>query len=375
MTTIDQKTGPGGERSPGATGARLTGLLKLGEVQSFGPVNVIPLRADTGGGPWYVTLSEATEAGQCRVAEVDEGGSVPDLRVDNNGETRVLVLDGEELRGAKQNRVLNTTILVGKQSSLVVPVSCTEQGRWSYESREFIAAEYVAEHKVRAGLRVSVDASVRSGRGHRSDQGMVWDEVSALHADQATNSPTGAMRGAFESRSADLQDYVDGLPLVDGQQGLLVLLGGAVLGLDFLSIPEKYARVHAKLVRSYALGALGSETAGATAPAPADALERAREFLGRVAGLNGERFKSPGLGWDARFTGSGVVGSLLTYRDRPIHAAFFAVDDGAARRDDAGAAQGRIAGARVRARAHGRWGGSRASGSPQPDRTHGEESR
>ena len=374
MTTIDQKWRPGADSSPATTGARLIGLLRLGEVQSFGPVSVIPLRADTDRGPWYVTLGEAAEAGQCRVAEVDEGGSVPDLRVDNKGDTRVLVLDGEELRGAKQNRVLNTTILVGKQSSLVVPVSCTEQGRWSYESREFFAAEYVAERKVRAGLRMSVDASVRSGRGHRSDQGMVWDEVRALHADQATNSPTGAMRGAFESRSADLQDYVDGLPLVDRQQGLLVLLGGAVLGLDFLSIPEKYARVHAKLVRSYALGALGAETAGAAAPAPADTLDRAREFLARVAGLNGERFKSPGLGWDARFTGSGVVGSLLTYRDRPIHAAFFAVDGAAARGADAGAAEGRIAGARVRARAHGRWGGSLAPGGPQPDGDQGEES-
>jgi hypothetical protein len=375
MTTSDQKAGPGVQHSPGTSGARLTGLLKLGEVQSFGPVSVIPLCADTDGGPWYVTLSEAAEAGQCRVAEVDEGGSVPDLRVDNKGDTRVLVLDGEELRGAKQNRVLNTTILVGKQSSLVVPVSCTEQGRWSYESREFFTAEYVAERKVRAGLRMSVDASVRSGHGHRSDQGMVWNEVRALHADQATSSPTGAMRGAFESRSADLQDYVDGLPLVDGQQGLLVLLGGVVLGLDFLSIPEKYACVHAKLVRSYALGALGAETAGAAAPAPADALTRAREFLARVTGLHGERFKSPGLGWDARFTGSGVVGSLLTYRDRPIHAAFFAVDDGATRGGDAVAAAGRIAGSRVRARAHGRWGGSRAPGSPPPDGTHGEESR
>ncbi len=309
------------------------------------------------------------------MAEVDEGGSVPDLRVDNKGETRVLVLDGEELRGAKQNRVLNTTILVGKQSSLVVPVSCTEQGRWSYESREFFAAEYVAERKVRAGLRMSVDASVRSGCGHRSDQGKVWDEVRALHADQATNSPTGAMRGAFESRSSDLQDYVDGLPLVDGQQGLLALLGDAVLGLDFVSIPEKYARVHAKLVRSYALGALGAETAGAEAPAPAGALGRAREFLARVAGLSGERFKSPGLGWDSRFIGSGVVGSLLTYRDRPVHAAFFAVDDGAARGGDYGAAQGRMAGARMRARAHGRWGGSSAPGRTQSEDSHGEESR
>jgi hypothetical protein len=372
MTTTDGKTqeqiegarGAGGP-SP-ASGAWLTGMLELGSAQSCGPVTVVPLTASTEGGPWYVTLGEGAESGQCHVAEVDEGGSVPDLRVDNKGDTRVLVLDGEELRGAKQNRVLNTTILVGKQSSLVVPVSCTEQGRWSYESREFFAAEYIAEHKVRAGLQVSVDASVRSGRGHRSDQGRVWEEVRALHADQATSSPTGAMRGAFESRDSELQDYVDGLPVVGGQQGLVVLVGSAVVGMDFLSIPEKYARVHAKLVRSYALGALGAGRAGAVAPAAADALDRARTFLARIGGLSGERFKSPGLGWDTRFAGPGVVGSLLTYRDRPIHAAFFAVDGGGEDHGRGIRADGRIAEARERARAHGRWGGS----SRPPGRTN-----
>ena len=43
------------------------------------------------------------------ITEVSEGGSVPELRVVNKGDARILVLDGEELRGAKQNRVLNTT--------------------------------------------------------------------------------------------------------------------------------------------------------------------------------------------------------------------------------------------------------------------------
>jgi len=376
VTSIDQQVRAGTEPSPSTTGARLTEMLQLGEAQSHGALSVIPLSADTRGGSWYVTLGEASAAGQCRVAEVNEGGSVPDLRVDNKGDTRVLIIDGEELRGAKQNRVLNTTILVDKQSSLVVPVSCTEQGRWRYDSREFSTAEYIAERTVRAGVQRTVDLAVRSGQGHRSDQGRVWDDVCALHADQATSSPTGAMQGAFEGRSDDLQDYVDALPAVDGQQGLLVLLGGAVVGLDFLSIAEKYARVHAKLVRSYALGALGAEKGDATAPAPADAGARARDFLGRVAGLSGERFKSPGLGWDTRFAGPGLVGSLLTYRDRPIHAAFFAVgDDG----DDHGRGPGqgeggRIAGARVRARAHGRWGGSRPRQSEGREGTHAEGS-
>jgi hypothetical protein len=35
---------------------------------------------------------------------------VPDLRVVNRAGKMVLILDGEELVGAKQNRIVNTTI-------------------------------------------------------------------------------------------------------------------------------------------------------------------------------------------------------------------------------------------------------------------------
>ena len=84
------------------------------------------------GGPEYITLREAIERGVFTVTEVSEGGSVPELMVANKGDVAVLLLDGEEVRGAKQNRILNTTILVGPKSTIKVPVSCVEHGRWSY---------------------------------------------------------------------------------------------------------------------------------------------------------------------------------------------------------------------------------------------------
>jgi len=57
-------------------------------------------------------LSEVTAAGALEVTEVSEGGSVPTLRVVNKGDRAVFLLDSEELVGAKQNRILNTSVLI-----------------------------------------------------------------------------------------------------------------------------------------------------------------------------------------------------------------------------------------------------------------------
>ena len=56
--------------------------------------------------PRYSLLDEAVAHGAARVAEVGDGGSVPELRFENLTEKPVLLLHGEELIGAKQNRVV-----------------------------------------------------------------------------------------------------------------------------------------------------------------------------------------------------------------------------------------------------------------------------
>ena len=84
-------------------------LFQLGEpVEHRGIVvaPVFPLRDPVAA---YVTLDEAL-AGGLRVREVDESGSVPELVVENPLDSRVLLYDGEELVGAKQNRILNLSL-------------------------------------------------------------------------------------------------------------------------------------------------------------------------------------------------------------------------------------------------------------------------
>ena len=302
-------------------GAQLVEALRLGERQAHGPLAVFPLRAGRRrAAPATSRCARPSRGGRPTITEVSEGGSVPELRVVNKGDARILVLDGEELRGAKQNRVLNTTILIGGHSSLVVPVSCTEQGRWSYASREFAESEIVADRQVRYAMKESINAALRRGVPVTArTRARVWHEVErAARAGTRRTSPTGAMRDAYQLRKVDLDAVLAAFPLQDGQQGVLVLHGARVVGLDLVSRAPQYAELHDKLLRSYAFEALVRDGEPGDR-AVADA------FLERIADLPGRRYKSPGLGWDVRYEGGGVLGSALTYRGHAVHAAFFDV--------------------------------------------------
>lgn len=302
--------------------------LEIGDLQRFSNMAVAPLRAEKEFGPQYITLHKALEEHALAVTEVNEGGSVPELKVVNKSEKCVLLLDGEELAGAKQNRVLNTTILLKKRSETIIPVSCTEHGRWSYNSDRFRDSGVVMSPSVRSRKTRSVSESLRSDAGYRSDQGEVWNCVAAMARGAATHSPTGAMRDVFAGRGADLEDYLKAFDCVDGQHGLLVMVNNKVVGLDVVSRASAYAQIHGKLVKSYAMDALLQR--GKRNPKPDADLTGA--FIQAALECEHERHNSVGHGWDYRFHGPGIVGSALVYRKATVHATFFR----AAQSDQAG---------------------------------------
>ena len=86
--------------------------VKVGRKQSFKNLAVYPLLSTYDVPLDYLILDEAISGNVLDVVEVDKEGSVLDLKVKNNSARMILILDGEELVGAKQNRIVNTTILV-----------------------------------------------------------------------------------------------------------------------------------------------------------------------------------------------------------------------------------------------------------------------
>jgi hypothetical protein len=293
--------------------------LQLGEICTHKNLSVLPVFPGRNGGPVYRTLKEALQHGTLTISEVTDGGSVPELKAINKGDMPVLLLDGEELAGAKQNRVLNTTILIDINSETTIPVSCTEHGRWSYTSSHFGDSDVVMASNVRREKVRSVHENLKNMSVPMSDQGAVWDNIQGMADEAKVHSRTGAMKDVFESKEDELDDYVQAMKCVPGQKGVVVLINGLVVGLDCLSLESAYSVLHPKLVKSYAMEAL---LEAKKKPRPVS-LDTAKLFLERTTQCGEKKYKSVGLGWDYRFEAERMVGSALEHGGHVIHAAFF----------------------------------------------------
>ena len=182
--------------------------VELGKLQIHKKMGVIPLTTHENKDPEYVTLKQALEKNYLTIKEISASGSVPELKVINSSEVPVLLLDGEELSGAKQNRVLNTSILLRKKSETVIPVSCTERGRWSYVSDRFGDSQVVMSPKIRRKKARSVSTSLHDSKEFRSDQSEVWEDIDEMTSQAEIKSETEAMKDVFDKRRKDLDSYI-----------------------------------------------------------------------------------------------------------------------------------------------------------------------
>jgi len=299
--------------------------VQFGELQTYKNITILPLIAPADGTFQYRTLGEALATWDIAITEVSAAGSVPDLMVVNRANKPVLLIDGEELAGAKQNRVLNTSILIKEVSETKIPVSCTEQGRWSYASQAFSESGHVMAYKSRSKKTRSVHQSLESCGAPKSDQGEVWDGVAELQVKACCMSPTSAMSDVYKARDEDLRKCDEIFKPVASQIGLLAFIGGKPAGADLVSLTSAYAKLHPKLVRSYTLEGLLDEKAK---PATADGVTaRAKDFLAEISSAEERQFASVGHGTDYRYKAKALAGSVLVHQNEVIHAAFFRLDD------------------------------------------------
>jgi len=297
--------------------------LDFGELQHFKNMAVLPLMTALDDSPKYLILKQALDQHVLVIGEVSQEGRVPELKVTNKSDTPILLLDGEEVAGAKQNRVLNTTILLKENSETIIPVSCTEQRRWSYKSQEFSESGTVMIPKIRKMKSQTVSDSLQESQEYRSDQGTVWTSIDEMSEQTGVHSRTAAMKDVYEAKEKELDEHLETFTCLPQQKGFLTFIDEKVVGFDFLSLDTAYALLHPKLVKSYAMEALMQKAPKNEKPSA----DKAKEFLKEVSRCKEKKYKSVGKGDDHRFEGKQLVGSALKFQKKVIHMAFFSITE------------------------------------------------
>jgi hypothetical protein len=290
--------------------------LRVGPPQIAGTLTLFPIFRD-GAGLDYVTLAEAQQGHQSvEIREVDARGTVSRLVVKNGGPLPVLIIDGDILLGLKQDRVMNTTILVPSHSTLEIPVSCVEAGRWRPRSATARRGDFSVSPGVRAAKRKAMMLSTRASGKFDSDQQAVWNEVDKYVGSLGVTSDTQAYSDIERQRRPQIEERLAQLKPADGQSGVLAVVGGKPISFDLFDKPSTLSRFWQGLIGSYITESL------ATAPSEASVdVEAAAAWIRGLGAGKASVHPAVGMGEAALITGASHDLSALVVEGVPIHIA------------------------------------------------------
>ncbi|MDT8325497.1 MAG: DUF6569 family protein [Bacteroidota bacterium] len=292
--------------------------LKSLHVEQHGAISCVHLATPSRDTLEYLACEAAIASGAVEVREVSDAGDVNALEVLNNADQHLFMMDGDMLEGAKQTRVLNTSVFLAPRSRSIIPVSCVEQGRWRYTSRSFRGSRSVAPRSVRAAKSESVAFSLRSSGRHEANQSRVWDEVSSIDENHNVHSPSLSLADTYAHLEKDIDALTAAFQGDLESNGFAILIGKQLLGIDIFNRRDVCASYLPKILRAVAIEAvhLGPEV---DMPKKTEASFRAVDFMDRISDTETETHPGVALGEETRFSGDMATGFTLRYDDYLVH--------------------------------------------------------
>lgn len=292
-------------------------ITALGTEQ-HGSISCVHLKTPVQDSLQYLACEAAITSGAIEVREISESASVNTVEVLNRSEHFIFMMDGDILEGAKQTRVLNTSVYLAPKSCTFIPVSCVEQGRWHHTSRSFRGSRTVAPRSVRAGKSSSVAYSLRTGQRHSADQHQVWNNVRVLDDRSGSGSPTMSLADVYAHLGTEIDALVRSFTGHPESNGFALLVGTQLLGVDIFNRRDVCAAYLPKILRAVAIEAIHLEK-DIPMPKPTEASFRAVDFLDRVEQIPTDRHPGVALGEELRFDTEQATGFRLEYESELLH--------------------------------------------------------
>lgn len=299
----------------------LTNILSF---QKENNLSIVEFRTDFQNSFEYFSGRKAISQGLIEVNEVSNEGSVNHLLLINSSTEFIFLMDGDILSGAKQNRVLNTSVLIAPSSKTVIPVSCVEQGRWSRTSDKFSGSDHSAPSSLRASKAKDIKENLKNERGFKSNQCSVWESVNELQELTCVRTSTMNLSDIYENKKDSFDEYLKKFKPCMEANGLALFIKNKLLHIDIFNKSEIYQEYFPLLTRGAALEAYKIKGEGISSEA--EAKYKTMEFLDNFDNLKFEEHTGVGVGIEKRFETEKLTGFKLNYNSSTIHLTAFNIE-------------------------------------------------
>lgn len=278
--------------------------LSLAERQNYENMTVVPILSDTNTPFDILDLKEGLKIGLVKIEECDNS-NIEQVKLKNNSISPLILLDGEEIAGSLQNRIISQTMIIAPKSEIKIPVNCSEKGRNTYKS-EFHYSNYMANSNTRR-KKVYNKNKLR--------QNVVWSSIDDLEKDKNTCSKTNALRDSYEKNKYDIDSYLKHFKMENNQIGVICIVENKV-GLEIFNNHSLYEKYNEMLLRSYIIDSSNKEKINISN----------KELENILDSINDDSFikkEAVGLGKYYKISNSYGNGHILIYENNMVHANFF----------------------------------------------------
>lgn len=221
--------------------------LSLAERQNYENMTVVPILSDTNTPFDVLDLKEGLKMGLVKIEECDNS-NIEQVKLKNNSVSPLILLDGEEIAGSLQNRIVAQTMIIPPKSEMEIPVNCSEKGRNEYKS-EFQYSDYIANSNTRRKKAYNKNNPL---------QEVVWNSIDDLETDKNTSSKTKALRDSYEKNKYDIDSYLKHFKMENNQIGVICIVEHKV-GLEIFNNHSLYEKYNEMLLRSYIIDSSNKE--------------------------------------------------------------------------------------------------------------------
>ena len=264
----------------------------------------------------YLSFSEAIAKNQVQISEVNKKGLVTKLSVSNKSSDNIIILNGELIIGTqiRQDRIVDSTVLIPGYATVLINTFCGEQYRWSPRlSNKISTSESLYFSSGRANNAADINTKL-------SKQCRIWSEISEKISDFNVKSFTNSVDQIYKKKKVNVEEIVNFFKIPSEAVGVALGINNQLVNIDIFSNNCMLQIYLPKIIRSIALDSFKKISKKSYLKK-----KDVHRFLRQIHQANKQKRKvvEGTLGEELQFNSESVAGFILYHKEQAVHFSAF----------------------------------------------------